>query len=597
MIPQDFIDQLLSRVDIIDVVDRYVPLKKAGQNYMACCPFHKEKSPSFTVSPSKQFYHCFGCGAHGSAIGFVMEYQGLPFVDAVKTLADGIGMPVPEERAANPEASRAAREKKLSLESALEQAARYYKQELKTAPAAIDYLKGRGLTGEVAARFGLGYAPEQWQNLNSIFDDYNSSALLESGLVIEAEDSGRRYDRFRERVMFPIRNQRGGIIGFGGRVLGKGEPKYLNSPETPLFEKGRELYGLYEGRQAIRNANAVLVVEGYMDVVALAQYGVEYAVATLGTATTGEHVRKLLRQADHVYFCFDGDKAGQKAAWRALENSLPQLVDGKALHFLFLPQEHDPDSYIREFGREAFEAALKTQSVPLSAYFTRELTSHVDMSTPEGRADLIRQAKPLLEQIAAPTLGYIIKKRLAELVSMDIDEFDMLTGQTRPERKGRRDYQLPDQSNRPGSNSMVRKQIKWILMNPTWAHDVLASDNRPYENEMATLVAIVEAIQASDSELTTARLAEFFRHSPHELTIDSVLLDTMREPEEFSNPDQNDRESFRLGFIRLMDRYDDDLISSLSAKGYEHLSSEELQLLRTLLAKKLSPTSLAARTE
>ncbi|MDC7706175.1 DNA primase [Vogesella indigofera] len=599
MIPQDFIDQLLSRVDIVDVVDRYVPLKKAGQNYMACCPFHKEKSPSFTVSPSKQFYHCFGCGAHGSAIGFVMEYQGLPFVDAVKTLAEGIGLPVPEERTANPEASRAAREKKLSLEDALEQAARYYKQQLKQAPVAIDYLKGRGLTGEVAARFALGYAPDNRQNLASVFPEYLSPVLAECGLVIDAEDGGRRYDRFRERVMFPIRNQRGGIIGFGGRILSKDKapnaPKYLNSPETPLFEKGRELYGLYEARQAIRDANAVLVVEGYMDVVALAQYGVAYAVATLGTATTGEHVRKLLRHADHVYFCFDGDKAGQKAAWRALENSLPQLVDGKALHFLFLPQEHDPDSYIREFGREAFEAALKEQSVPLSAYFTQELTSRVDMSTPEGRADLVRQAKPLLEQIAAPTLGYIIKKRLAELAGMDVDEFDMLTGHSRPERKGRRDYQLPEQSNRPGSSSMVRKQIKWLLMNPAWAHDVLVSDNRPYENEMATLVAIVEAIQASDSELTTARLAEFFRHSPHELTIDSVLLDTMREPEEFSNPDQNDRENFRLGFIRLTDRYDDDLISSLSAKGYEHLSSEELQLLRTLLARKLAPSGAAPR--
>ena len=598
MIPQDFIDQLISRVDIIDVVDRYVPLKKAGQNYQACCPFHKEKSPSFTVSPSKQFYHCFGCGAHGSAIGFVMEYQGLSFVDAVKTLAESIGMQVPEERATNPEASRAAREKKLSLEGALEQAAQYYKQQLKSSPDAISYLKGRGLTGEVAARFSLGYAPDDKQNLASIFAEYLSPTLIEAGLVTESEDGNRRYDRLRDRIIFPIRNQRGGIIGFGGRILSKDKapnaPKYLNSPETPLFEKGRELYGLYEARQAMRQANAVLVVEGYMDVVALAQYGVEYAVATLGTATTGEHVRKLLRQADHVYFCFDGDKAGQKAAWRALENSLPQLVDGKALHFLFLPQEHDPDSYIREHGREAFEAALKEQSIPLSAYFTRELTSRVDMSTPEGTADLIRQAKPLLEQISAPTLGYIIKKRLAELAGVEVDEFDMLTGQSRPEKRGRKEYNLPERSNRPASNSMVRKQIKWILMNPIWAHDVSFSDNRPYENDMATLVAIIEAIQASDSELTTARLAEFFRHSPHELTIDSVLLDTMREPEEFSNPDQNDRENFRLGFIRLMDRYDDELISSLSAKGYEHLSSEELQLLRTLIARKLPTSSPAA---
>lgn len=591
MIPQDFIDQLLSRVDIVDVVDRYVPLKKAGQNYMACCPFHKEKSPSFTVSPSKQFYHCFGCGAHGSAIGFVMEYQGLNFVEAVKNLAEGLGMPVPEERAANPEASRAAREKQLSLEGALTQAATYYKQQLKSAVNAIGYLKGRGLTGEIAARFGLGYAPGEWQNLASVVSDYQSPALLESGLVIEAEDSGRRYDRFRDRVMFPIRNQRGAIIGFGGRVIGKGEPKYLNSPETPLFEKGRELYGLYEARQAIRNAGCVLVVEGYMDVVALAQYGVEYAVATLGTATTGEHVRKLLRHADQVYFCFDGDKAGRKAAWRALENSLPQLVDGKALHFLFLPQEHDPDSYIREFGRDAFEAALREQSIPLSAYFTRELTASVDLSSPEGRAELIKQAKPLLDQIAAPMLGYIIKKRLAELTQMDVDEIDMLTGQARPERKGRREYRLPRDSSRPASTPMVRKQIKWALLNPQWAHCVDVRESQQYDGEMATLVAIIEYIQASDPLPNSAQLAEHFRHTEHETMIDSVLHESLREPEEFANPDEHDKESFRLGFARLMDRYDDELVSTLSSKGYEHLTAEELQLLRTLLTRRMRPAS------
>ena len=591
MIPQDFIDQLLSRVDIVDVVDRYVPLKKAGQNYMACCPFHKEKSPSFTVSPSKQFYHCFGCGAHGSAIGFVMEYQGLNFVEAVKNLAEGLGMQVPEERAANPEASRAAREKQLSLEGALTQAATYYKQQLKSAVNAIGYLKGRGLTGEIAARFGLGYAPGDWQNLASVVSDYQSPALLESGLVIEAEDSGRRYDRFRDRVMFPIRNQRGAIIGFGGRVIGKGEPKYLNSPETPLFEKGRELYGLYEARQAIRNAGCVLVVEGYMDVVALAQYGVEYAVATLGTATTGEHVRKLLRHADQVYFCFDGDKAGRKAAWRALENSLPQLEDGKALHFLFLPQEHDPDSYFRELGRDAFEAALREQSIPLSAYFTRELTASVDLSSPEGRAELIKQAKPLLDQIAAPMLGYIIKKRLAELTQMDVDEIDMLTGQARPERKGRREYRLPRDSSRPASTPMVRKQIKWALLNPQWAHCVDVRESQQYDGEMATLVAIIEYIQASDPLPNSAQLAEHFRHTEHETMIDSVLHESLREPEEFANPDEHDKESFRLGFARLMDRYDDELVSTLSSKGYEHLTAEELQLLRTLLTRRMRPTS------
>lgn len=583
MIPQDFIDQLLSRVDIVDVVDRYVPLKKAGQNYLACCPFHKEKSPSFTVSPSKQFYHCFGCGAHGSAIGFVMEYQGLSFVDAIRLLAEGLGMPVPEERSANPQASREARERKLTLEELLQRAAVYYKQQLKSSPAAIGYFKGRGLTGEIAARFGLGYAPGEWQNLQAIFPDYQDERLVESGLVI-ANDDGKRYDRFRERMMFPIRNQRGGIIGFGGRVLGKGEPKYLNSPETPLFEKGRELYGLYEARQAIREKNRVLVVEGYMDVVALAQYGVEYAVATLGTATTGEHVRKLLRHADQVYFCFDGDKAGQKAAWRALENSLPQLVDGKALNFLFLPQEHDPDSYIREFGREAFEACLEQQSLPLSVYLTRELTGRADMNTPEGKADLIRQAMPLLNQIAAPALALIIKKRLAELAGVDVDEFDMLMGLKKPERKGRREYRLPEESNRYINTPIVRKQIKWLLMNPRWAEDVALSDSVALSDELACFAMLAERVHEMPQEPNTARLVESIRGTPFEGLVDSVLQQAMQDPDEFADNGEEARQQFQDGNVKLLKLLREAELERLKQKSRnEGLTPEETQLLRALL--------------
>jgi DNA primase len=583
LIPQDFIDQLLSRVDIVDVVDRYVPLKKAGQNYLACCPFHKEKSPSFTVSPSKQFYHCFGCGAHGSAIGFVMEYQGLSFVDAIRLLAEGLGMPVPEERSANPQASREARERKLTLEELLQRAAVYYKQQLKSSPAAIGYFKGRGLTGEIAARFGLGYAPGEWQNLQAIFPDYQDERLVESGLVI-ANDDGKRYDRFRERMMFPIRNQRGGIIGFGGRVLGKGEPKYLNSPETPLFEKGRELYGLYEARQAIREKNRVLVVEGYMDVVALAQYGVEYAVATLGTATTGEHVRKLLRHADQVYFCFDGDKAGQKAAWRALENSLPQLVDGKALNFLFLPQEHDPDSYIREFGREAFEACLEQQSLPLSVYLTRELTGRADMNTPEGKADLIRQAMPLLNQIAAPALALIIKKRLAELAGVDVDEFDMLMGLKKPERKGRREYRLPEESNRYINTPIVRKQIKWLLMNPRWAEDVALSDSVALSDELACFAMLAERVHEMPQEPNTARLVESIRGTPFEGLVDSVLQQAMQDPDEFADNGEEARQQFQDGNVKLLKLLREAELERLKQKSRnEGLTPEETQLLRALL--------------
>jgi DNA primase len=349
MIPQSFIQELLHRVDIVDVIDRHVKLKRAGANFSACCPFHSEKSPSFTVSPTKQFYHCFGCGAHGTAVGFLMEYSGLGFVDAVKELAQGIGLTVPEERSHEPQRRRNESEDGEDLHAVMLKAAQFYRGALKDAPQAIEYLKRRGLSGEIAKKFGVGYAPEGWQNLERAFPQYQSSALTLAGLV-KQNDEGRRYDVFRDRIMFPIVDVRGNVIGFGGRVLDKGEPKYLNSPETPLFEKGRELYGLYQARRAIRDAGRVIVVEGYMDVVALAQHGVEYAVATLGTATTPAHVQKLLRQTDEIVYCFDGDSAGRRAAWRALENSLGQLADDKQLRFLFLPQGEDPDTYVRQHG-------------------------------------------------------------------------------------------------------------------------------------------------------------------------------------------------------------------------------------------------------
>ncbi|MCD4499126.1 DNA primase [Chromobacterium vaccinii] len=599
MIPQDFIDQLLSRVDIVDVVDRYVPLKRGGQNYMACCPFHKEKSPSFTVSPSKQFYHCFGCGAHGSAIGFVMEYQGIGFIDAVKMLAEGIGMQVPNERNVNPEASRKAREKQVSLEQLMQQASDFYRRELKGAANAVAYCKGRGLSGEVAARFGLGYSPDGWQNLEAAVDNYQDDKLVEAGLVIVAEDSGRRYDRFRDRLMFPIRNQRGAIVGFGGRVLGKGEPKYLNSPETPLFEKGRELYGLYEGRQAIREKNRVLVVEGYMDVVALAQYGVGYAVATLGTATTGEHVRKLLKHAEQVYFCFDGDAAGQKAAWRALENSLPQLVDGKALNFLFLPTEHDPDSYVREFGADAFEQLLVQESLPLSVYFTRELCRGVNLGTPEGKADLIRQATPLLAQIAAPALGYMIRKRLAEMAGVDVDELDMLTGGGKPQRSergsrggGKREYRLPAESQRVVNTTMVKKLIKWLLMNPQWAGDVKLPDSLALSDELGCFAMLAERVMEHGDAPNTAQLIEGLRGTPYEGLIDGVLQQAMQDPDEFADPSEDDRQLFQDGNARLIKMLHAEQLERLKLKDrHEGLTPEEKVLMGQLLREMFSPSN------
>ncbi len=420
MIPQAFIQDLLARVDIVDVVGHSVKLRKSGANFVGLCPFHGEKTPSFSVSPSKQFYHCFGCGAHGTAIGFLMEHGGLGYVDAIEELARSVGVDVPREGRASAEPRSPA------LLELLERAARHYRSRLKDAPQAIEYLVARGLLGTTAARFAIGYAPAQWRGLEAAVADYDAPEMVAAGLVVEGEGN-KRYDRFRDRIMFPIRNPRGQVIGFGGRVLGAGEPKYLNSPETPLFSKGRELYGLFEAREAIRREDCVIVVEGYLDVVMLAQHGVGNAVATLGTATTPDHVRKLLRMVDRIVFAFDGDAAGRKAAWRALEASLSQTDDTKRIEFLFLPVEHDPDSYVRAFGADGFREAL-SGALPLSELLVRELSDRVDLSVPEGRARLLAEARPLLHALAAPALRLQLVHRLAERAQVSADEADRYVG-------------------------------------------------------------------------------------------------------------------------------------------------------------------------
>jgi DNA primase len=401
-IPQTFIQELLNRVDVVDVVGRYVQLKKGGANLMGLCPFHGEKSPSFSVSPTKQFYHCFGCGANGNAIGFLMEHAGMTFIEAVKDLAQQTGLQMPEDDASPQDRERAAmqRQKQVTLNDVLEKAAHAYMKQLKASPRAVDYLKGRGLSGEIAKTFGLGYAPEGWRSLASVFPDYTDALLVESGMVIVHEDEkgqdgeAKRYDRFRDRIMFPIRNVKGEYIGFGGRVLDKGEPKYLNSPETPVFSKGRELYGLFEARTAIRVAGYALVTEGYMDVVALAQLGFANAVATLGTACTADHVQKLFRFTDSVVFSFDGDGAGRRAARKALDAALPLATDTRSVKFLFLPAEHDPDSYIRANGEEAFAQCVK-DAVPLSRFLIDAASADCDLTSAEGRARMASQARPL----------------------------------------------------------------------------------------------------------------------------------------------------------------------------------------------------------
>ncbi|MEW6119969.1 MAG: DNA primase [Pseudomonadota bacterium] len=555
MIPRDFIDTLLARVDIVDVIDRRVPLKKAGQNYQACCPFHSEKTPSFTVSPTKQFYHCFGCGAHGTALGFLMEYEHMNFPEAVAALAQDVGLAMPDS-AREPERPRPPP----ALWDALEQAARFYKQKLKDSPRAIEYLKRRGLTGAIAARYGIGYAPDG-SPLKQVFADYAAEALVSSGLVVENE--GRRYDRFRDRIMFPIRNVKGQIIGFGGRVLDQGEPKYLNSPETPLFHKGSEIYGLFEARAAIKTAGRAIVVEGYMDVVALAQHGVEFAVATLGTATTPIHARTLLRHTDQLIYAFDGDNAGRKAAWRALENTLEALQDGKEVRFLFLPEDEDPDSYIRTHGQAAFLKLLDQETLPLSAFLVRELARDRRLDSQEGRASLLKDARPLLEKIAAPLLSGLIRRQLAELVHLAPGELGQFGFQVR------RTTRITPHTGRRPPPSRLRGLARILLMNPVRAAelDVRWLDTAdPMSGPMRELAAWL----AETEPANLPSLAEAARGSALESLIDELMTELLDKDEHWDWNAEFD------GAVRqLREDWRRRRVSELAARPLASLSAQE----------------------
>jgi DNA primase len=537
VIPPAFIQDLLSRADIVEVVGRHVQLKKAGINHKGLCPFHGEKSPSFIVSPSRQTYHCFGCGAHGNAVGFLMEHAALSFPDAVRELAQQFGLAVPEDDVSPAERERAAahKQRQATLTEVLAKAGEHYRRELKGSARAIEYLKRRGLSGEIAARFGLGYAPEGWRTLASVFPRYDDPLLEESGMVIArpADDGNeadtKRYDRFRDRIMFPIRSVQGDVIGFGGRVIDQGEPKYLNSPETPVFSKGRELYGLYEGRAAIRQHGYALVVEGYMDVVALAQSGFANAVATLGTACTAEHVHKLLRFTDSVVFSFDGDAAGRRAAGRALEASLPHATDTRTVRFLFLPTEHDPDSYVRELGADAFEACI-AQAVPLSRQLVEAAAEGCDLLTAEGRARLVAQARPLVELLPDGVLRGQIVDAVADAAQVPRDDLrrQWVSGKpggrregqaegTRgsgaasaqrlaPRHPGRRPLALMASSLDRAVRLLLQRADLWEQLDHE-AHELLTGQDAPYGAFFAWLDRLIHDQGALASSAINAELA------------------------------------------------------------------------------------------
>ncbi len=527
LIPQHFIDDLIARADIVEVLGRRIQLKKAGHEFKACCPFHGEKTPSFTVSPQKGFYHCFGCGAHGTALSFMMEHDHMTFVEAVEDLARMMGMDVPREESERPA------QRYDSLFDLMRRVELFYQKCLRAHEPAKEYFKNRGIDGASAQRFGLGYAPAGWDKLLNEFGGTAAAKdeLHAAGLVIKKDD-GNFYDRFRDRVMYPIRDARGRCIGFGGRVMGNDEPKYLNSPETVLFHKGQELYGLYEARQALRQIDQLVVVEGYMDVIALARHGVNFAVATLGTATTDEHLNRLFRLTDNVLFCFDGDRAGRAAAWRALENSLPQLREGRQIRFVFLPDGQDPDSLVNAHGPKAFEEAL-AGGMALSDFLVDQLAQSVDMTTVDGRARLAELAKPLIAKIPEGIYRELLLERLAESVGLAASKLELMISNHKPARHAAiAKPRVRRANNSKGQPSIIRRAITLILNHPSAAANLEAERlehvNRP---GVEILRQLIETLQA-EPNLSTAGLLERWRNKEdgrHLGKLAAIELPTMED--------------------------------------------------------------------
>ena len=585
-IPRDFIDDLLSRTDVVEVVDSRVKLKKAGKNYQACCPFHNEKSPSFTVSQDKQFYHCFGCGAHGNAISFIMEFDRLEFVEAIEELARYHGLEVPREKGSRPAMSEEKKQQQQDDYAVMEQVARFFQHQLRqngNSKKAIDYLKNRGLSGDIVKQWEIGYAPDSWDALLNTFgkDPQRIKQLIDLKLV-NRNDQGRTYDFFRDRIMFPIRDKRGRVVGFGGRVLDDGGPKYLNSPETRIFHKGSELFGFYSARQNNRNLDTVVIVEGYMDVVALSQFDINIATAALGTATTPEHIQMLVRATSHIVCCYDGDRAGREAAWRALENALPALKDGVRLSFLFLPDGEDPDTMVRQIGKEAFMGMLD-EAMPLSRFFFENLLKTHNVGSPEGKIALKKAALPLIES----TLGEDQKQMLLEELAKHTGEFDRFKLQqdiTRANQGSKQAYSPSrNQVNKP-KLSPLRMLIRLLIDKPALAsicEDVQIDIFAGSTTAGMDLLRDVHRYCLANPKAKTAQLVENFRDHPHSSTIAKLLL------QEHLVKDEDAERVYNDSFVRLLDGHFDSRIETLISRSrVQPLTQAEKQELNLLMRER-----------
>jgi len=589
-IPQHFIDELIARTDIVELIGGRVPLKKSGREYKACCPFHAEKTPSFWVSPDKQFYHCFGCGKHGTALGFLMDHDHMAFPEAVEELATRLGLEVPHEGGVDRSAQRADE----PLYELMARVAHFYTEQLAREPRAREYLAKRGLTAATCERFAIGYAPDSWNELLRRFgaSDGERKRLSEAGLIIERERGAGRegehyYDRFRDRVMFPIRDARGRVIAFGGRVIDAGEPKYLNSPETVLFHKGRELYGLYETRRARRNLDRLVVVEGYMDAVSLHQAGVEYAVATLGTATTAEHFRRIFRLVPAVVFAFDGDRAGRAAAWRALQQALPEAREGREIRFLFLPQGQDPDTLILAEGRTAFEERLAL-AVPLSEYLVRELSEQGDLGSADGRARFAEQARPLFARVPEGVYRELLLERLAQVVGLSAARLEALWSTGKSDAPAASAPARPSAAARPargaGRGSLVRQAIVRLLHFPAIAPEVTAAEraglDASEEPGAALLRELLDDLRARPAQIPAQVIQRWAGHK------DSETLQKLLGREEVITGAAAAAEELRAALLKLADQAAGRRLEALEAKSRSgSLAADEIEEFQRLIER------------